>query len=395
MDKIIFHIDINNAFLSWTAVKLLQEGYDKDIRTIPSIIGGDEEKRHGIVLAKSPVAKKYGIKTAETIYSAKKKCPKLEVYPPDMGLYHHMSDQFFEYLKKYSPDIEKLSVDECFMDMSHSKYLYDALLQLAYHIKEEIYRLFGFTVNIGVATSKICAKMASDMEKPNKVHTLFPDEIARKMWPLPVDDLYMVGKNAAIKLHEIGINSIGDLANCDEKVLAKIFGKQGKVLWNYANGHSDDLSNHRETKNHSVSTSLTFSTDIGEKNKLLQTLYRQVDDLGKELRKKKLYTDTIAILYKTADFVSYSKQLKIPTLTNSTEMLSKYVVNLLDQSWNDEKLRNIGVQFSNLTPVNRKQISIFSDEQADNRDDNIQNTVDKINDHYGTSIIRQANLFTK
>ena len=393
--KTIFHIDINNAFLSWTAVKMLNDGYDVDIRTIPSIIGGDEEKRHGIVLAKSPVAKKYGIKTAETIYAAKKKCPKLEVFPPDMAYYKEMSKKFINHLKKYSPDVEQLSVDECFVDMSNSSLLYDDLVMLAYKIKDEIYSLYGFTVNIGIASSKICAKMASDMEKPNKVHTLFPYEIERKMWPLPVDDLYMVGKHAATKLHSIGIDTIGALANTDEKTLNKVFGKYGSVMWNYANGRSDDLSMKREEKNKSISTSETFSTDIGEKNKLIQILYRQVDSLGKELRKKKLYTNSIAITYKTADFISYSKQMTIPTVTNSTELICKYVVNILENSWKNEPLRNIGVRFSHLTDKKQKQISIFSNEREEDNDATVQETMDKINDKYGTSVIRQANLFTK
>ena len=393
--KTIFHIDINNAFLSWTAVKMLNDGYDVDIRTIPSIIGGDEEKRHGIVLAKSPVAKKYGIKTAETIYAAKKKCPKLEVFPPDMAYYKEMSKKFINHLKKYSPDVEQLSVDECFVDMSNSSLLYDDLVMLAYKIKDEIYSLYGFTVNIGIASSKICAKMASDMEKPNKVHTLFPYEIERKMWPLPVDDLYMVGKHASAKLHSIGIDTIGALANTDEKTLNKVFGKYGSVMWNYANGRSDDLSMKREEKNKSISTSETFSTDIGEKNKLIQILYRQVDSLGKELRKKKLYTNSIAITYKTADFISYSKQMTIPTVTNSTELICKYVVNILENSWKNEPLRNIGVRFSHLTDKKQKQISIFSNEREEDNDATVQETMDKINDQYGTSVIRQANLFTK
>lgn len=394
-EKVIFHIDINNAFLSWTAVKLLNEGYEKDIRTIPSIIGGDEEKRHGIVLAKSPVAKKYGIKTAETIYSAKKKCPNLEVFPPNMEFYHEMSNKFFKHLEKYTPSIEKLSVDECFMDMSNSSLLYDDLVMLAYQIKEEVYALYGFTVNIGISSSKICAKMASDMEKPNKVHTLFLNEIERKMWPLPVDDLYMVGKHAAEKLHSLGINTIGELAHTPEKDLIKHFNKHGTVMWQYANGQSDDFSTKSEERNKCLSTSQTFSTDIGEKNKLLQILFQQVDTLCKDLRKQKLYTNTIAITYKTSDFISYSKQMTISTVTNSTEEIGKYISNLLDQSWKNENLRNIGVRFSNLTDKKQKQISIFTNNTEDEKNDTVQETMDKINDKYGSSVIRQANLFTK
>lgn len=394
-NKVIFHIDINNAFLSWTAVKLLNEGYEIDIRTIPSIIGGDEEKRHGIVLAKSPVAKKYGIKTAETIYNAKKKCPKLEMFPPDMEYYHEMSNKFFKHLEKYTPNIEKLSVDECFMDMSNTSLLYKDLVLLAYQIKEEVYSMYGFTVNIGISSSKICAKMASDMEKPNKVHTLFLNEIERKMWPLPVGELYMVGKHAAEKLNQLGIHTIGELANTDESFLIKHFGKHGTTMKNYANGISDDLSTYSEEKNKSISTSETFSTDIGEKNKLLKILYRQVDNLGKDLRKQKLYTNTIAITYKTKDFVAYSKQITLATPTNSTEEISKYIENILDQSWNNEPLRNIGVRLSHLTDTRQKQISIFSNNNQEEKSNAVQETLDKINDKYGTSVIRQANLFTK
>ena len=394
-NKIIFHIDINNAFLSWTAVKLLNDGYHEDIRKIPSIIGGDEEKRHGIVLAKSPVAKKYGIKTAETIYSAKKKCPNLKIFQPDMEYYYEMSSKFFKYLEKYTPNIEKLSVDECFMDMTNTSLLYDNLVLLAYKIKDEVYNLYGFTVNIGIANSKICAKMASDMEKPNKVHTLFSYEIEKKMWPLAVEKLYMVGKNASEKLHNLNIHTIGELANEDEAFLIKHFNKHGTTMKNYANGISDDLSTYSEEVNKSISTSETFSTDIGEKNKLIKILYQQVDTLSKDLRKQKLYTNTIAITYKRTDFTSYSKQITLSTPTNSTEEISKYIVNILDQSWNNESLRNIGVRFSNLTDKKKKQISIFTNNVEEEKTDTIQETMDKINDKYGTSIIRQANLFTK
>jgi DNA polymerase-4 len=271
--------------------------------------------------------------------------------------------------------------------MSNTSLLYDDLVLLAYKIKDEIKSTYGFTVNIGISDSKICAKMASDMEKPDKVHTLFNYEIERKMWPLPVDDLYMVGKHAAEKLHSIGIHTIGDLAKTDEQTLVKEFNKYGNTIWNYANGISDDLSTYTEDKNKSLSTSETFSTDIGEKKKLLQILYKQVDILGKDLRKQKLYTNTIAITYKTANFISYSKQMTLSTVTNSTEEISKYITNLLDQSWNNEKIRNIGIRFSNLTDKKQKQISIFSDNQIEEKNDVVQETLDKINDKYGSSTI--------
>ena len=195
-DKIIFHIDVNNAFLSWTAVDLLEKGYKKDIRKIPSIIGGDEESRHGIVLAKSPVAKKYGIVTAETIYSAKRKCPRLEVFSPSHDMYNRRSRELFSFLSTFTPDLKQFSIDEAFLDMSNMGYIYKDIIALAYQIKEEVKNKFGFTVNIGIGNNNLCAKMASDFEKPDKVHTLFSYEIKDKMWPLPVCDLLYVGKNS-------------------------------------------------------------------------------------------------------------------------------------------------------------------------------------------------------
>ena len=221
MEKIIFHVDVNNAFLSWSAVYLLQNGYETDIREIPSVIGGDEEKRRGIVLAKSPVAKKYGIKTAETLYLARKKCPNIQIFSPNYEFYYQQSSNLYNYLSQYTPLIEQFSVDECFMDLTNTKYLYDDVLSLAYKIKDDIKEKFGFTVNVGIGNNKLCAKMASDFEKPDKVHTLFNNEISTKMWPLPIEDLLYIGKSSSSELKKLGINTIGDLAKTNVSYLQK------------------------------------------------------------------------------------------------------------------------------------------------------------------------------
>lgn len=392
-ENIIFHIDVNNAFLSWTAVKLLKEGYNKDIRNIPSIIGGDEESRHGIVLAKSPVAKKYGIKTAETIYSAKKKCKDIEIFPPEHDYYKEISNSFMNYLSKYTPNIEQLSIDECFMDMSHSSYLYDDLIFLAYQIKEEVREKFGFTVNIGISTSKVLAKMASDMEKPNKVHTLFLEEIEKKMWNLPINELYMSGKSASLKLESIGIHTIGDLARSEKSTIEKLLGKHGAMLYDYSHGISNDIKSKYDSVEKSLSTSETFKEDIVEKNKLIQILYKQVDNLSKSLRKDKLYTYTIGISFKNSDFKTYSKQLTLDVPTNSIEEISKHIINIFNASWKNDPIRNMGIRFSNLTDKKSRQLSIFN-EDKEIKIEKLQETMDLINDKYGESIIRQANLFT-
>ena len=224
--RIIFHIDVNNAFLSWSAIDLLNKGYSLDIRKIPAIIGGDESKRRGIVLAKSPVAKKYGIVTAETIYSARKKCPSLQIFEANYKWYQKCSRDLMTYLSQYTPSLEQFSIDECFLDFTGTSFLYKDYFALAKKISKEIKEKFGFTVNIGIASNKLCAKMASDFEKPDKIHTLFKEEIPTKMWPLPVGDLFMVGKSTKEKLIKLGILTIGDLAKTPLSVLKKHFKNQ-------------------------------------------------------------------------------------------------------------------------------------------------------------------------
>ena len=226
MERIIMHIDVNNAFLSWTAVDLLNKGYKVDIRKEVSVIGGDETKRRGIVLAKSIPAKKEGIQTAETLYIARKKCPRLKIYSPNYELYKTMSNSLFSYLKKYTSDIEIVSIDECFLDYGKVKRIYGDEIKFAYKIKNEIYNLYGFTVNIGIANNKLCAKMASDFTKPNKVHTLFSNEVKEKMWPLYIGDLYGIGKKSAEKLVKIGICKIEDLALSTKEKLYPYFKNQ-------------------------------------------------------------------------------------------------------------------------------------------------------------------------
>lgn len=392
-ERIIFHIDVNNAFLSWTAVKLLQEGYKEDIREIPSIIGGDESKRHGIVLAKSPVAKKYGIRTAETIYSARKKCKNLKIFPPDHNYYQESSKKLFNYLLNYSPNMEQISVDECFLDMSDTNYLYDNLIDLAYQIKDEIKSKFGFTVNIGIGNNKLCAKMASDFEKPNKVHTLFNDEIKDKMWPLPVNDLYMVGRKTAEKLELRGIKTIGDLANCDISFLKKNFKLYGITIWEYANGiDNSKVINEYET-NKCISISETFERDVDNITFLKNTLLEQTEKVANQLRKQKKYTTTVAITIRTYDFKNMSKQIKLNNPTDLTNEIYSVVVKLFDNFWDGTKIRNIGIRLSNFTTLSTRQLTLF--ENYDESEEQIQKTIDKIKDKFGDEILMPASLLIK
>ena len=392
MDKrIIFHIDVNNAFLSWSAVKLLKDGYKIDIRTIPSIIGGDESKRHGIVLAKSPIAKKYGIKTAETLYAARKKCPNLKIYNPDYKWYYEQSLLFHNYLKQYSPNILKYSVDEAFIDLTGTKYIYDDYIKLAYKIKDDIKNLFGFTVNVGVANNMLCAKMASDFLKPDRVHTLFEDEVKTKMWPLPIEDLFMVGKSSSKVLRDLGINTIGELANADLGVLNKHFKNRAQFLLDSANGIDYSKVEKSISKNESISTTETLIKDISDKEELKDILFRQTDDVARQLRKKEKYCSVVAIIYKNNNFESYSKQIKLENVTNSTSEIYDVVLHLLDISFRGEAIRLIGVRLADLSANRVEQVSIFdSDEKKDSSNDEFQKIVDSLNDKFGGNVVVPA-----
>ena len=395
MERIIFHIDVNNAFLSWSAVKLLNEGYTVDIRNIPSIIGGDESSRHGIVLAKSPIAKKYGIKTAETIYSARKKCQNLKVFSPNMNYYKEMSKKMIDYISNYSPDLEQFSIDECFLDLTGTSYLYDDILALAYKIKDEINEKFGFTVNIGIGNNKLCAKMASDFEKPNRVHTLFENEIESKMWPLPIENLFMVGKKTADKLKKMGFYTIGDVARSDCNKLIKEFKTFGSTIYELANGIDNSLVDSTVTQSKSISVSLTLVKDTDDINLLKKILLSQVDDVGRTLRKKKLYATVVAVTFKTSEFVSFSKQCSTVFPINSNNAIYDKVISLLYKSWNFEKIRNIGVRISGFTDKRVTQTSLFEDSNKDVKNEKIQAVLDSIKDKYGSNIINPASLIDK
>lgn len=390
-ERIIFHIDVNNAFLSWTAVDLLRKGYPVDIRTIPSVIGGDEEKRRGIVTAKSPVAKRKGVVTAEPLFMARRKCPGLKIFPGNYELYRHESNQLYQYFCQFTDKIERYSIDECFLDMTGTSFLYHDYISLAYQIKDEIYKKFGYTVNIGIGNNKLCAKMASDFEKPNRVHTLFMSEVEAKMWPLPVTDLFMVGKSSSSQLLQMGIRTIGDLAKVDVNLLKRRFKSQGEMMHNYANGIDYSEVSMDTSKNRSISVTETLPEDVESIPVLKKVLLRQADTVGRQARREKLYAKTVALIFKTGEFVSYSHQIKLVNPTNVTEEIYNTSLSILKNGWRGEPLRLIGIRLSDFTHENIKQISFF-DQEKDSSSHQIQEVLDHITEKYGDGVIMPASL---
>lgn len=393
-ERIILHIDTNNAFLSWTATEMLKNGSKVDIRNKYAIIGGNEKERRGIVLAKSNLCKQKGVVTAETIYNARKKCPYLEVYPPNYNIYIKYSNMMYNYLLQYTDIIERYSIDECFLDYTDSQILFGDPIKIAYKIKDDIKNKFGFTVNVGIGNNKLCAKMASDFSKPDKVHTLFNYEVKEKMWPLPIEDLFMVGKSSAKKLKELNINTIKDLAQADEKLLYKYFKNRTPQMINSANGidNSKVEYEYEDPKSISNSTSLAYNYKIKEDiQKVIKELSTQTGD---KLRKNKLYASNVNIWIKYKDFTKISKQEKLPNPINSDIDIYNIAIKLFNKIWNEESIRAICVGVSDLSKNNNIQLNLFNTpkiiKEHKKENENLQKIIDTLNKKYN-NIITYAN----
>ena len=392
MEKIILHIDVNNAFLSWSAVLLLEQGSKIDLRKRYSVVGGNEDKRHGIVLAKSPLAKKLGIKTADTLFSARRKCPGLIIVPPNYEWYQKESKKLFKLLSNYTPDIEIMSIDECFLDFTPIKKIYKDPYQFALKLQKEIYEKLKFTVNIGIANNKLCAKMASDFSKPNKIHTLYKHEIKEKMWPLPINDLFGIGKSSSIKLKKLNINTIEQLAKSDVNYLSKYFKNQASKMIEWANGIDNSMVNPENNEPKGISNSITLSHNLMYKEEIYSILEAISDNIAIELRKRKKYASVIAVILKDKYFKSYSHQIKLKNPTNITKEIFNISKKLFNEMWNLEPIRLVGIRLDGLVENVDHQLSLF--EPITEKEDltKLDKTVDKLKDKYGNNIIKKASL---
>lgn len=390
MERQILHVDVNNAFLSWTALDMLKHGSEIDIREIPAVIGGDESKRSGIVLAKSMKAKECGVKTAETIYQARIKCPGLKVFPSNFRIYRYYSNQLYQLLLEYTDKIERFSIDECFLDMTH--YLMnDTLLNKGKEINRRVKEELGFTVNVGVAHNKLLAKMASDFTKPDKVHTLFEEEIPNKMWTLPISELFMLGKRTVPKLYNMQIKTIGDLAKTNKKILQEKFGKHGTMMWEYANGIDNSEVKYQKEKPKGIGNSVTLPEDISSIEKLEEILLALTEQVTYRLRKQKMLAKVVNVQLRTKDFVDTSHQRKLSNATASTKEILGVAKELLEQMYRKgTPIRLIGVRVDDLTDTEEMQISLFSDVAKNEKQEKLDKAIDQLKEKYGYHFITRA-----
>lgn len=393
-DTVIYHVDVNSAFLSWEAVRRLREDATAvDIREIPAVIGGSEEQRHGIVLAKSSKAKTYGIQTGEPLMNARKKCPDLYVAAPDYACYVRSSNQLMELLREYAPIVEQYSIDEAFCDMSGTGRLYGDPVAFAGRLKDEIDSRLGFTVNIGVSDNRLLAKMASDFQKPNLVHTLFPSEVPVKMWPLPVDDLFFVGRSTSRKLHELGIHTIGDLAKTDVSILRAHFKKHGEIIWNYANGRDVEMNTDHKSANKSYGNSITISYDVTDAETAKTFLLSLCETIGTRIRMDHAYVRMVSVSVVDCNFQRQSHQMTLPSATNVTEIIYSTACRLFEQLWNREPIRQIGVSTGHVSGDDCRQYDLF-DTQRNEKLSKLNAAIDSIRNRYGEDAVRRARFLS-
>ncbi|MDS1029954.1 DNA polymerase IV [Bacillota bacterium LX-D] len=384
--RIIFHIDVNSAYLSWEAICRLQRGDSIDLREIPSAVGGDPSTRHGIILAKSIPAKKYKIQTGETLFSAKMKCPELIIVPPNYELYMKCSLAMLEILKEYSPCIQRFSIDECFLDYTNMENHFGEPIKAAHKIKDRIKKELGFTVNIGISTNKLLAKMASELEKPDKVHTIFPEEISEKMWTLPVGDLFMVGRATLAKLQNYAICTIGDLAKTDPQFLKRLLKSHGILIWNYANGYDNTpVKDNATIPIKGIGNSTTTAFDVDNLREAKMVLLSLVETVAARLRQNNYSTQLISVSFRTNEFFSYGHQRKLHTTTNSTNQIYQIVCQLFKEIWQGQPIRHLGVRVGELCSNDFEQIALFAGNLEKER--SLDKAIDKIRAKYGSKAL--------
>ena len=393
-DRVIFHVDANSAFLSWSAayrVKVL--GEEEDLRDVPSVVAGDKESRHSIILAKSTPAKKFGIQTGEPLFQALEKCPDLRVVQPDYPLYVEASRHFVEMLRQFSPCVQQYSIDEAWVDMTGTERLLGSPRLAAEKMRQRIKEELGFTVNIGISSNKLLAKMAGDFEKPNKVHTLFPEEMESKMWPLPVRDLFLVGPATERKLKLYGIYTIGDLAKADVQLLRRRLGKHGETVWHFANGRNADAVTPEPAENKGYGNSTTTAKDVTTKEHAHQVLLSLCETVAARMRKDDKCGSCVSIHLRTNAFIHFSHQMKLCGATNLTSEIFEAACKVFDEAWDGvTPLRQLGVQMTQLSNEPYQQYDFFSGVSPEQfeRKLKLDETVDALRDKFGEDIIRRA-----
>jgi len=389
-NKVIFHIDVNSAYLAWEALERKKEGETQDLRDILAVVGGDPSTRRGIVLSKSHLCKPYKIITGESLMSALKKCPELTIVPARFNAYEKYSEDMLEYLGRFSDRVQQYSIDEAFVDYTHMEEHFGPPMAAADKIRNGIKKEFGFTVCVGVGSNKLLAKMATELRKPDFTNSLFPNEI-EKMWALPIEELFMAGRATAPKLRRIGIQTIGDLAHFDVRHLVPHFKSLAHLLWRYANGIDDSevAVHHGSAK--SIGNSTTTPYDVTTYEDANRILLHLCESVGKRLRRNNVAASVISVGIRNKNFEYYSHQKKISVPTDSTTELYRHTIRVFKEGWRKEPVRQLGIRAEKLCDGLFTQISLF-DQGETEKFKKIDRSIDVIRERFGDKAVMRASF---
>ena len=393
-DRIILHCDCNSFYAS------VETALNPRYRGIPMAVGGSEEARHGIILAKNEEAKAYGVTTAETIRSAKRKCPNLLIVPPHFDQYARYSRAVHQIYRRYTDFIEPFGLDEAWLDISKSQGLFGDGMAVAERILKEVREEIGITVSIGISFNKVFAKFGSDYKKPNAITAITRENYASILYPLSVNSLLFVGKRTAEELRRFGILTLGDLAAASRSFLASRFGKSGSMIYDYVTGADESpVANYYEdtplAKN--IGNGMTFKRDLTT----LEELYLGIDALSEEIafrmRKVKLCAGTVTLSLKDANLDTVSRQMPTETPTDIGREIADTAKQLLKSIWKPGKaIRSVRVAGSNFTERDKvtEQITFFDDGKTDREKlGRIENALDKVRERYGyTAVVSGATI---
>ncbi len=386
-DRIILHCDLNNFFAS---VSLL---CNPTLYDLPVAVCGSVEDRHGIVLAKNEIAKKYGVKTAEAVWEAKRKCPDLVTLPPDYKKYHEYSRAAQKIYSRYTDLIEPFGIDECWLDVTGSTLLFGSGEQIAERIRADIKCELGITVSVGVSFNKIFAKLGSDMKKPDAITVINRENFKQKVWTLPVSDLLFVGKKTAEKLNQSGIFTVGDITKCDDTMLARLLGKAGGQLKTYALGEDNApvIPPCEDDAPKSIGRSITPPKDITNKEQVWKIYIKIAEDISEKLHSKDLYASTIQVHTRDTALKTkeYSHTLSNPL--NTSILLAREAMQIFEKNYNwDLPLRSVGFRVTNLKGDSVAfQQDLFGNEKNNEREEKIENSILSLRKKFGAdSLIR-------
>lgn len=389
-ERIILHCDLNNFFAS---VSLL---FNPTLVDMPVAVCGDTENRHGIVLAKNEIAKKFGVKTAEPIFEARRKCAELVTLPAIYEKYEEYSKKAQKIYARYTDMIEPFGIDECWLDVTGSTLLFGDGEQIANKIRTDIKRELGLTISVGVSFNKVFAKLGSDLKKPDAVTIITKENFKDKLWGLPISDLLFVGKNTANKLGSIGIRTIGDITLCDDQTLKRLLGKNGVDIKRYALGEDNSpvVPITKESKPKSVGKSITCGKDFTENAEVWKVFLEFSENICDTLRGYDLYASGVQVHIRTSSLVVREFSRTFKTSTNSALTLAKRGFELFCENYNfAEPLRSVGIRAIGLKGQKTAvQQDIFGEADIESQKEIIEDSIYKVRKKFGDSSIKRGRI---